>query len=231
MKTLTVQELAASVIFSPNGLIWKFENSKLARYHLRQYESLLSHWGYQCQAKEVIVRSSDGGEWTISPREHIQFNIKTEVNPMTAFNPIQDDPTYLLVAEQRLTPPLVAALLDLQQNPGIKAIVNWQTQKQVILTQDCNQIPIGNDLEDCLNYSRHQYWLSADLERFMQQCQQELRQDGSNTLEFKYLTFDPTTGGDWIQIVGRYKMIDAGRLGIYQLGENLSFESVGAPVS
>jgi hypothetical protein len=177
-------------------------------------------------ADEVIV-SGGGQELPVTPR---LSNIEPEITPIAAV-PQFDGDDDLLIAQQWLNRPLFDVLIEMRQNPGIAALVNWQTQKQVVLTQACAQIPIGDQLADCLRYSRHDYWVKADLDEFMRQCRQQLNDDGSNSLEFKYLTFDPTTGDDWIEIVGRYRMIDAGKLGLFQLGQNISFERVAAPVS
>jgi hypothetical protein len=130
---------------------------------------------------------------------------------------------------ERLSAPLVSALIEIQENPGIKGIVKWTNQKQVVLTTDRVQIGIGQSVEECLNYSRSQYWYKPDLEEFLQRCQQELRQDGTNSIEFPYLSFDPTTRGDWMRCVARYRIVDAGRLGFYQIGTNLDFAKVTAP--
>lgn len=226
---LSLEQLAANAKFSRTGLVWNFPDIKTAREHLRLYEPYFSHWGYQCAASDVTIRASDIRQWHISPR--MMFStIDPEASPVVSFQSVQNDPEYLLVAEQRLSVPLVSALVDIQENPGIKGIVKWSNQKQVILTTDCSQISIGQELEDCLNYSRNQYWYAPDLEEFLRRCQQELRQDGSNEIDFSYLSFDPTTGGDWIRAIARYRMIDAGRLGIYQMCENIEFDTVAAPV-
>ena len=229
--TLSLKELAASTHFTEAGLLWSFPDTRSAREHLRLYEPYLSHWGFQCKASEVIVKAVEGNrEWRVSAREQpLNLLHDLEASPVTAFQPISDNPNYLLVAEQRLSAPLVSALIDMQNDPGIKGIVRWDTQKQVVLTTDCTQLPIGNQLEDCLNYSRSQYWHLPDFHEFLRRCRQELREDGSNTLEFTYLNFDPTTGGDWMKATVLYRMIDAGRLGTYQIGHNLAFESVPAP--
>lgn len=225
----TLQDLAKNVQFTPNGLLWTFQTVKDCRHYLRQYEPFLRHWGYQCNSERVTIKAIDSNkEWNLSPMPDETLN--TETSPLEAFQPIDDNPDYLLVAEQRLSLPLVSALIEMQENPGIKAIVKWNTQKQVIVTTDCSQIPIGESLEECLNYSRSQYWLSSDLDEFLARCKQDLRQDGSNSIEFTYLTYDPTTGDDWIKITGRYRIIDAGRLGFYQIGENINFQSIPTPV-
>lgn len=228
---LSLDQLATNVEFSETGLVWTFGDAQSARQHLRVYEPYFAHWGYRCSASDIRVVSADGGDWLLSPRQSSELN-KMETSPVQAFQSqsASDDPDYLIVAEQRLSAPLVAALVDIQENPGIKGIVKWTTQKQVILTADCAQIGIGQSVEECLNYSRSQYWHPPHLEEFLRQCQQELRQDGSNSIEFSYLSFDPTTGGDWMQATARYRMIDAGRLGLYQMAVNLDFSAVAAPV-
>jgi len=226
---LNLKQLAVSTKFSSGGLLWEFPNTRTARQHLRVYEAYFSHWGFLCRSPEVTIRAIDSGrEWKVSPRNRGDM-ISSEVSPVIAFQPINDDPDYLLVAEQRLSAPLVAALVELRQSPGIKGVVNWSTQKQVILTTDCSQILIGEELEDCLQFSRQQYWYAQDFESFMQQCHQELREDGSNSIEFRYRTFDPTTREDWIECCARYRMIDAGRLGFYQLAENIDFAPIASP--
>lgn len=166
-------------------------------------------------------------EFPITPR---LSNIEPEISPIAAV-PQFDGDDDLLIAQQWLNRPLLDVLIEMRQNPGIAALVSWESQKQVVLTQACAQIPIGQQLADCLRYSRHDYWVKADLDRFMRECRQQLSPDGANSIEFQYLTFDPTTGDDWIEIVGRYRFVDAGKLGIFQLGQNISFDHVSAPVN
>lgn len=222
---MSINELAAAR-FTETGLLWRFPTDEIAVRHMRRYEKLIAHWAAQMEADEVTV-SGGGQEWPVTPR---LSNIAPEVSPIAAV-PQFDGDDDLLIAQQWLNRPLLDVLLEMRQNPGIAALVNWQTQKQVVLTQACAHIPIGEQLADCLRYSRHDYWVKADLDQFMEYCRQQLREDGSNAIEFKYLTFDPTTGDDWIEIVGSYRMVDAGKLGLFQLGKNISFERVVAPVA
>lgn len=219
-----INELAASARFTPTGLRWQFPTVEVARLHLRKYEKLIAHWAAMMEAENVEVVGGDQ-EIPVTPR---LSNIQPEISPIAAV-PQFDGDDDLLIAQQWLNRPLLDVLIEMRQNPGIAALVNWQTQKQVVLTQACSQISIGEQLSDCLRYSRADYWVSADLDAFMRECRQNLRDDGSNAIEFKYLTFDPIIDDLWIEIVGRYRMVDAGRLGMFQLGQNISFERVVAP--
>lgn len=229
LEIQTVSELAASMKFGESSVSWEFPNAESARSHIRKYEIYLSHWGYQCKAEKITIKSMLGEEWAITPANRTDV-INPEVSPLNSFRPENDDPDYLAVAEQRLSAPLVKAMVGMQENPGIKGIVKWESQKQVILTKDCTKVGIGNSLEECFNFSRYQYWSLPDLDTFIQRCAQELRSDGSNSMEYTYLTYDPTTNSDWIKITAKYHMIDAGRMGVYQFSENLDYSSVLAPV-
>lgn len=224
-QLMSITELAVAAQFTPTGLVWRFPTIEAATYHLRKYEKLIAHWAAMMEAHEVNVTGGDE-EFPVTPR---LSNINPEVSPIAAV-PQFDEDGDLLIAQQWLNRQLLDVLIEMRQNPGIAALVNWKTQKQVVLTQACAQIPIGEQLSDCLRYSRHDYWMASDLDAFMRECQQNLRGDGTNAIEFKYLTFDPTTGDDWIEIVGSYRMVNAGGLGLFQLGRNLSFEHVAAPV-
>lgn len=215
---MSISELATEARFTSNGLVWRFPTVESATRHLRKYEKLLAHWGASLEASEINV-TGGGEEFPVTPR---LSNLTPEVSPIAAVPQFSSDDD-LLIAQQWLNRELLDVLIEMRQNPGIAALVNWESQKQVVLTQACAQIPIGEQLEDCLKYSRHDYWVKSDLDAFMRECRQ------SSSVEFRYLTFDPTTGGDWIRIVGNYRMIDAGNLGLFQLGRNVSFESVEQP--
>ncbi len=221
---MSIHELALATAFTASGMRWQFPTVEAAKRNLRRYEKLIAHWAAMFGAESAEV-SGGGQSWGVTPRES---DIVPEVSPIAAV-PQFDGDDDLLIAQQWLNRPLLDVLMEMRQNPGIAALVSWQSQKQVVMTQSCAQIPIGQQLSDCLRYSRADYWVKADLDNFMRECRQQLRDDGSNNIEFKYLTFDPTTGDDWIEIVGRYRMIDAGRLGQFQLGQNLSFERVSTP--
>lgn len=223
---MSINELAASTLFTGSGMAWKFPTADLARLHLRRFEKVLAQWGYMFGARDVEVTGGDK-TWRVVPDE---TGITTEVTPIVTA-PQFDHDGDLLIAQQWLNRPLLDALIELRESPGIAGLVNWQSQKQVVLTQACGQIPIGEQLEDCLRYSRADYWLAADLDEFTRRCRQELREDGSNLIEFKYLTFDPLVADLWIEIIGAYRFIDAGRLGMFQMGRNLSFEEVAAPAA
>ena len=222
-----VNQLAASAIFTPTGLRWQFPSLDVAYRHLRRYEKLRAHWAAMMGANDVQITAGSEELPAITPR---LSNLTPEVSPIAAAPQLGSDGD-LLIAQQWLNDILLGVLLEMRQNPGIAALVNWESQKQVVLTSACAEIPIGAQLADCLRYTRSAYWKAADLAEFMRRCRQELRQDGSNFIEQKYLTFDPTTGGDWIEIVGSYRMIDAGPLGLFQLGRNLSYQSVAAPAA
>jgi hypothetical protein len=223
---MSINELALAAGFTTTGLRWQFPTVEAARYNLRRYEKLIAHWAAMMGAESAEVFGGNE-QFPVTPR---LSNIEPEITPIAAV-PQFDGDDDLLIAQQWLNRPLLDVLIEMRANPGIAALVSWATQKQVVLTQACAQIPIGQQLADCLRYSRADYWVKAHLDAFMRECRQQLRDDGSNSIEFKYLTFDPTTGDDWIEIVGRYRMVDAGKLGQFQLGQNVSFERVAAPAA
>ncbi len=222
-----VNQLAASAIFTPSGLRWQFPTLDAAYRHLRKYEKLLAHWAAVMGAGEVMISGGSEELPAITPR---LTNLTPEVTPIAAAPQFGGDDD-LLIAQHWLNGTLLDVLLEMRQTPGIAALVSWQSQKQVVLTQACSQIPIGVQLADCLKYTRSAYWVAADLAEFMQRCRQELSQDGSNFVEQKYVTYDPTTGSDWIEIVGSYRFIDAQQLGLFQLGRNLSYRPIESPVT
>jgi hypothetical protein len=220
LQVMSIFDLAVSTQFQADGMAWHFPTVAAARLHLRKYEKLIAHWAAMFGMPRASV-SGGGEEFPITPR---LSNINPEVTPLAAV-PQFDSDDQLLIAQQWLNAALLDVLLDMRQNPGIAALVNWDTQKQVVLTRACAQIPIGQQLADCLRYAREDYWVPAHLEEFKRECRQR------DNVEFKYLTFDPTTGDDWIEIVGRYRFVDAGQLGLFQLGRNTSFERVAAPAA
>jgi hypothetical protein len=223
---MTVNELAAAARFTESGLVWRFPDLAVAKKHLRQYEKTIADWAFRMGATSAIV-SGGGQELPITPRPS---KVKAELTPIAAAPQFEDD-GQLLIAQQWLNSTLLDVLLEMRNNPGIAALVCWESQKQVVMNQACSQIPIGEQLSDCLRYSRMDYWVQSDFAEFQTKCRQSLRQDGGNSIEQKYMTFDPTSGDDWIEVVGRYRFIDAGRLGLFQLGQNISFEHVAAPAN
>jgi hypothetical protein len=153
-------------------------------------------------------------------------------------SPGNDAERFIVCAPHKLPPQIYSQLEEMGNDPGVRAIVHWQTQKQVVMNAACNQIPIGDELEECLNWSRHDYWLKSDLEEngsgFIARCGRELNRDGSNSLVQTYLTYDPVNlrnggDGDWIRITGEYRFLDCGRFGLFQLGKNLDFGRAAAP--
>lgn len=225
---MTVNELAAAARFTESGLIWRFPDLAAAKQHRRQYEKLIADWAFRMGATSAIV-SGGGKELPVTPRPS---KVKIELTPIAAAPQFEDDGE-LLIAQQWLNSTLLDVLLEMRNNPGMAALVCWESQNQVVMNQACSQVPIGEQLSDCLRYSRMDYWVESDYSEFELKCRQSLLQDGSNSIEQKYLTFDPTKpdGGDWIELVGRYRFIDAGRLGLFQLGQNVSYERVESPVS
>lgn len=225
-SVMGINQLAAAAIFTPTGLRCQFPNLDAAYRHLRRYEKLLTHWAAMMGANDVQI--SAGGE-ELPPLTPRLSDLNPEVTPI-AVAPTFNSDGDLLIAQQWLNSTLLNVLLELRQTPGIAGLVNWQSQKQVVLTPGCQELGLGEQLEDSLKYSRFDYWNLPDLQRFQRECGQALRQDGSNVMEFKYLAFQPETRDDWIEIVGSYRMIDAGNLGLFQLGRNLSYERVAAQV-
>ena len=223
---MTVNQLAASVTFTSTGLVWRFPTVEVARSHLRKYEKLISHWGASLGAADVTVSGGDK-EWPVLP--HLS-NIKTELSPIVAA-PSFDNDDDILVAEQWLNRPMLDAILDIRQNPGIVGLVSWTTQKQVVLSKGCETLTLGDRLRDCLKYSRHDYWVQADLDAYLSRCRQDLNGDGSNVLEHRYTFFNPDyPQQDWTLATTHARFVDAGELGLFQLVRNVGYEKIPAPV-
>jgi len=237
---LDAKSLWERVDFSdPSMLLWKFESSQLAKIHLRTYEPYLAHWGWQ-HNRQIKIMAEGGLTWNVTPRrEEVQMNfLPLPPHPESSGNSEQHPKTeaerFLVFAEGILDSSVVDLLSEIKNSDSVIAIVNWETQKQVVMNAACSQIPIGDSLEECLNWSRHDYWERQNLDDFERACRQELRADSSNRLQFEYLTFDPLDlrnggDGDWIRIIGEYRFLDCGRMGMFQLGRNIEFQRVAPP--
>jgi hypothetical protein len=224
---MSVNELAASAIFTPTGLRWQFPTLDEACRHLRRYEKLLAHWGAVLGAHDVQIIAAGEELPTITPRAS---NVKTELSPIVATPSFSNDDD-VLVAQQWLNRPLLDAILDIRQNPGIVGLVSWETQKQVVLSKGCEVLTLGDRLRDCLKYSRHDYWMQADLDAYLNRCRQELNGDGSNVIENRYTFFNPDyPQQDWTRAVTQARFVDAGELGLFQLVRNVDYEKIPAPV-
>lgn len=224
---VSVNHLAASTIFTSTGLAWRFPTVEAARQHLRKYEKLIAHWSAALGASDAVV-SGGGKEWPVLP--HLSPDLNPEISPIAAAPTFRADGD-LLIAQHWLNAPLLDVLLELRQTPGIAGLVSWESQKQVVLTQACEELTLGEQLSDSLKYSRQDYWHRPDFERFQRECRQALNQDGSNSIEFRYQAFDPKSGGRWKDIVASYRFIDAHHLGLFQLAHNRSYRPISAPVS
>lgn len=220
-------------------LLWEFPTAKTARLHLRAYECYMANWGWQHTKRVSIV----GGEksWSITPRrESVDLNfIPYPPHPYPSLEEGGSDQEsgeekFLVFAKTYLNSTLVDRLSDIKNSNQPLGIVDWTNQQQIVMNASSQQIPIGDSLEECLNWSRWQYWHPPDLQDFISRCRQELDQGGGNSIRADYLTFDPVNlrdggDGDWMRVIANFTFLDCGRFGLYQLGENLQFDRVHPP--
>lgn len=225
----------------PAILKWQFTEAE--RPMLRASEKYLRHWAWQHRREvEIEIGGATGIKslhWRIAGRfsESVQYNFPA-ILPMTlpdeSGSSGSGSDRFIVCASNPLPRKIYSMLEELGDSDSVRAIVHWGTQKQVVMNAACQNIPIGDSLEECLNWSRHDYWLHSDLDQFERRCQQELNLTDGNEITMTYLTYDPVDlreggDGDWIRVTGKYAFIDCDRFGLFQISQNLDFEKVAPP--
>lgn len=237
-STITLQQLWNKVESDRPGLLhWDFQESE--RDLLRQAEKYLRHWAWQ-HTRDVSIRvlATPLIEWTLPGRFNasVQYNFPA-ILPMVLPDEVggagQPEEKFIVCAKNPLPPKIYALLEGIGSSNTLKGIVHWQTQKQVVMNAACSQIPIGDSLEECLEWTRSDYIHAPHLNDLEQRSRQELSPDGSNSIEITYDTFDPVGvrvgNPDWIRSTNRLHFIDCGRFGLFQIGESLGFEKISTP--
>lgn len=126
-------------------------------------------------------------------------------------------------------------LLNLLENKDNNSgLVRLNDNVQLVLTHG-SAISLGvADASPYTNLRREDYWFPADLESFNREWRQQLREDGTNSIEFSYLALDDPLNDqqeklNWVRCTSRYRLLKDGNQ-LYHQAQCLDFVPVPRPV-
>ena len=116
---------------------------------------------------------------------------------------------------------------------GSAGMVRMLDGKQLILNDQANCTLQVASLTDATNWCRSEYYHPADLESFLQRCQQQLEANNpQSVLENTYRSFEPTMGINseegWLEITSRYTLHEVNGE-YFQIGQNIEFRDIPRP--
>ncbi|NEQ96389.1 MAG: hypothetical protein F6K30_06645 [Cyanothece sp. SIO2G6] len=160
---------------------------------------------------------------------------------MTSDQPLVIDPNRPLVETVLgITPALYRQIGFFLENPATAGGIVRVRDNQLVAMSQASAMHMMNSHtpQSALNYKREDFWHLPDLENFNQEWQQALQPDGSNSLEFSYLSCNPLIGrerdeeGDWKRYHQRYKLIQCPiTQELYHVSNTLGSELARRPVS
>lgn len=108
------------------------------------------------------------------------------------------------------TPEFLGSIQKMMERSGDRlGLIRVRDNRQLVMSMGNSNHLKSEDLSQNVTLTRDQYWNLEDLEEFNRLCQQQLREDGSNTLEFSYraLTNRVNSLTDWSKFTSRYRLI------------------------
>lgn len=129
-----------------------------------------------------------------------------------------------------VAPEFLPVINTMGESDQAMGLVDAIANRQMLLSEGCRVFT--PDLESMVSKRRSEYWFSPDLAEFDRRWRRDLRDDGSNWLEFSYLCFplnQPTAKDGWKRFTNRFSLI-VDRLGNpFHLCQSVASESVAAP--
>ncbi len=130
------------------------------------------------------------------------------------------------------TPEFIGSLQRMMERSCERlGLVRVRDNKQILMSFANSQHLQATDLNQNVALKREDYWNRDDLEAFNQLWHQELRHDGSNSIEFTYraLTNVVQSQTDWSKFTTRYRLLADGQE-IYQYAELLDVVPIKSPL-
>lgn len=230
-RALTLKDLWHSAKAEGSIVELQFTSYAEAVATLVKWERSLQHLAAMFKFEAIAISTPDHDPIILRPR--LVNNVRIDFLPLPPHG--AEERVRYLVSDRRTIPSeLVDILAEVKNSDSSKAIVDWAEQRQIVMNAACSDIPIGESLNECINWTRHEYWLPEDFANFEQKCRQE---DG--VIEHTVRTLDPTLRQlhpskperwDWILIRNRFRFLNCGEFGLYQVGQNLEFQAIPSPI-
>ena len=230
-KALTLRDLWQSALADGSIVEFKFSSYSEATATLVKWERSLQHLAAMFKFEAIAIATPDHDPIILRPR--LVNNVRIDFLPLPPHG--AEDRVRYLVSDRRTIPSeLVDILTEIKNSDNSKAIVDWAEQRQIVMNAACTNIPIGASLDECINWTRQDYWHPEDFASFERKCRQQ-----DEVIEHSVRTLDPTLRQlhpsnpeqwDWILIRNRFRFLDCGEFGLYQVGQNLEFHSIPSPI-
>ncbi|MBW4514515.1 MAG: hypothetical protein KME11_04760 [Timaviella obliquedivisa GSE-PSE-MK23-08B] len=209
----------------------EFKSYEEAVANLVRWERSLQHLAAMFKFEAIAINTPGYDQIILRPR--LVSNVRIDFLPLPPHGS-EERLKYLVTARRQIPSELVDVLTEIKNSDRVKAVVCWKEQRQIVMNAACNNIPIGESLDECINWTRHDYWLPEDFSSFEQKCRQE-----NGMVEHTVRTLDPTLRHlhpsnperwDWISIRNQFRFVNCGEFGLYQIGQNLEYQSISSPL-
>lgn len=228
---MNLQSLALSTQFNETQLVIECSSIAKARNVVIEFENYLALWAKIMKKTETVVKSPQGN---ISIPANIAISVpRRQVELLDTI--ASDEPSKLVwFANVGITPAILQIANELMENPRKTGVVRLSDELQVLMSNGCNVLNPGHTLQEATTWKRSQFWHPQDLIDFRRESQQRLSDDGSNTIEFTWRSFDPDLGfdcrepGNWLEFSTSYRLLDGGNGEFYQVCNNLGMREIEA---
>ncbi|BDA75960.1 hypothetical protein CAL7716_101260 (plasmid) [Calothrix sp. PCC 7716] len=232
MNQLTT--LAMGATFGVDALVINCPDWCTAKLLARKYESQFARWAKVMNKSETILNNPE--KPVRIPATIDADDIALAIAPSISSQEQGEREQLVWFANCCTSKVLLRIALELTENPVRRGVVRLSDELQVIMADECKILNPGHTLEEATTWRRPQFWHPQDLIDFRRICQQELRDDGSNVIEYTWRSFDPDLGlydaseGNWLTFTTRYRLLyDSIEKQYYQICDNLGMSNAAFP--
>lgn len=197
--------LATHVSFTSNALIINLPGQVDALALIIKQENLFALWAKLMDKKFALVRSHLG-DFKIPASLAVSDALRRD---LIMTNTLEFPSLYLGSEIKVYGSNFLRMLLELIERKDENAgIARLRDNKQLILTAGSARAMGVEDATPLTNLRREDYWNLEDLANFDREWRQQLRVDGTNSIEFTYRALDNPLdpNGGWVQQTTRYSL-------------------------
>ena len=221
MEVNTLLGIDCEIAWTTEALIVNANSKAHAKKLLHQVSYILAEWASRLRQDAAIIKYP-GGFY------RIPATLNQELKLMTNNLVLPNSPGLYLGEIGIYTVNLLNTLTELiTRKDADLGLVRVRDNLQIVLTQGAS-LSLGTEVgSDCVKLNRSDYWNSEDLAEFNREWKRELREDGTNFIEFTYraLRNPLVSKTDWGRYTTRYQLIsDASEL--YHFAETLEVNPI-----
>ena len=227
MVVSTLIGIDCDIAWSSEVLIISTDSKVKAKKLLHRFSTIIAEWAFRLRVESAIIKYPDGYyriPAILNEDLRTMMDAKKLVIPNAPGIYIGEIGIYTTNLLNTLTELLTRKEADL-------GLVRVRDNLQIVLTQGASLSLGTEDINDCVRLKRSDYWHPADLVEFNRHWQQQLKDDGSNVIEYTYraLRNPLVSKSDWGQYTTRYRLISDGDE-LYHLAETLEVIPISVSV-